>query len=127
MNSMKKNIWGIVVLVLIVAAAGVSFSFLTTAKGTGLDGFARCLASKDAVMYGAYWCPHCQNQKRLFGDSFRYVRYVECASNPKECTDAGVDGFPTWIIGNGPKLVGEQSLAALATATDCPLPSSTMR
>ena len=29
-------------------------------------------------MYGAYWCPHCQAQKKVFGESFQYVPYVEC-------------------------------------------------
>src|SRR5579859_4804934 len=43
------------------------------------DAFAKCLASKQAKMYGLYWCPHCADQKAMFGSSFHYVPYVECA------------------------------------------------
>lgn len=41
------------------------------------DGFAKCLASKQAKMYGLYWCPHCADQKAMLGASFHYVPYVE--------------------------------------------------
>jgi hypothetical protein len=34
------------------------------------DGFAKCLASKQAKMYGLYWCPHCAEQKEMFGKPF---------------------------------------------------------
>ncbi|MEI6296996.1 MAG: hypothetical protein WCO84_05110 [bacterium] len=68
---------------------------LTSSTST-LDEFAGCLASKNVVMYGAVWCSHCQNQKKLFGDSFRLVKYVECPDNIKLCTDKGVTGYPTW-------------------------------
>jgi hypothetical protein len=30
------------------------------------DLFAQCLKDKDAKFYGAFWCPHCQNQKAMF-------------------------------------------------------------
>ncbi len=87
-----------------------------------LDAFARCVAGKGLTMYGAYWCSHCQNEKRAFGDSFKYISYVECADNPKVCTDKGVTGFPTWIFPDGRKLEGEQGLEGLAKATGCVLP-----
>ena len=47
-------------------------------RGSRLDAFAKCLASKQAKMYGAYWCPHCADQKEMFESSFQYVPYVEC-------------------------------------------------
>ena len=42
------------------------------------DAFAKCLATKQTTMYGLYWCPHCIEQKEMFGDAFHYVPYVEC-------------------------------------------------
>src|ERR1700756_4791741 len=42
------------------------------------DDFARCISAKGAKMYGAFWCPHCEEQKEQFGSSFQYVNYVEC-------------------------------------------------
>lgn len=79
---------------------------------------AKYMTEKGMAMYGAYWCPHCQDQKKLFGDSFKYVDYVECDAqgpnaNPDECTAKGVEGYPTWIY-QGQKYSGYQSLSALA-------------
>ena len=35
------------------------------------EDLARHLTSVGAVMYGAYWCPHCKRQKTMFGDGFK--------------------------------------------------------
>ena len=92
------------------------------------DSFAKCLASKNARMYGLYWCPHCADQKREFGASFRYVTYVECASenDPHEltptCKAAGVKRFPSWQFGTDPPKEGVLSLDALSEKTGCSLP-----
>lgn len=85
------------------------------------DEFAQCLTEKGAVMYGADWCPHCQNQKKLFGASFQYVTYVECPDEPKRCVDAGITGYPSWIFADGAKLEGEQSLLTLSDRSGCQL------
>ena len=85
--------------------------------------FAQCLTEKGFIMYGAYWCSHCQSQKKLFGDSFKYVSYVECTKETKKCSDAGVVGYPTWILSEK-KFEGEQSLEKLSQESSCPLPFS---
>lgn len=74
-------------------------------------------------MYGAYWCPHCNNQKELFGASWKYVDYVECATpeGEKTCATAGVKLFPTWVFGDGTRTEGEMSAAQLAAKTGCKL------
>lgn len=97
-------------------------------KNHKYDSFAKCLASKNARMYGLYWCPHCADQKREFGASFRYVTYVECASenDPHEltptCKAAGVKLFPSWQFGTDPPKEGVLSLDALSQKTGCSLP-----
>lgn len=83
------------------------------------DAFARCLTEKGVVMYGAEWCPHCQNQKKLFGSSFQYVTYVECPKEPKVCLEKNITGYPTWLTASGMKLEGEQRLEKLAEVTGC--------
>jgi len=85
------------------------------------DDFARCLAGKNVVMYGANWCPHCQNEKKAFGDSFRLVPYVECPEDPQRCLAAGIAGYPTWIFPDGNKFEGEQGLKRLSQESGCPL------
>ena len=91
------------------------------------DSFAKCLASKHARMYGLYWCPHCIEQKQLFGESFHYVPYVECAikgSNQMAdaCKIAGVKLFPSWQFDNEAPKEGVLSMDALSDKTGCSLP-----
>ena len=87
---------------------------------------AEHLADKGVLFYGASWCPHCQEQKRMFGASARRLPYVECnlagptAPQASACTAAGVDTYPTWVI-NGRRYVGQvMTLAELADATGFP-------
>lgn len=69
------------------------------------------LAKTDAKFYGAAWCSHCQEQKRLFGASADRLPYIECSryerSGPQapRCQDAGIRVYPTWII-NGRRYEG---------------------
>jgi len=94
-----------------------------------LDIFAQCLADKNITMYGAEWCSHCQNEKKAFGKSFRYVSYVECTNEPQKCIDAGINGYPTWIFGDpstgsgqaGRRFEGELGLKRLAEESGCEL------
>ena len=82
---------------------------------------ALCLRDQNATMYGAEWCSHCQSQKRLFGEAFKFVPYVECPDNPQACTDVGIKGYPTWIFPNGQRIEGEVPLEKIAQASNCPL------
>ncbi|HEY1679466.1 MAG TPA: hypothetical protein VGG04_17250 [Candidatus Sulfotelmatobacter sp.] len=91
------------------------------------DSFAKCLAEKQAKMYGLYWCPHCADQKAEFGESFHYVPYVECAIRGSkelapECKAAGVKLFPSWQFGNEPPKEGVLTLQELSGKTGCKLP-----
>ncbi len=81
---------------------------------------ARHLKKIGAKMYGAYWCPHCNHQKEVFGEAtFKsYVTYIECAedgvnANPKLCRAKNITGYPTWEI-KGKFYPGTQSLEELA-------------
>jgi uncharacterized membrane protein len=97
---------------------------------------AKHLKQVGAKMYGAYWCPHCHDQKELFGkEAATSVPYVECAQDgqnsqtqacldiaPKVKAQTGKDfGFPTWEI-NGKFYTGTQSLTDLATHSAYPGP-----
>jgi len=126
MTTKGKNIIGWVILAVVVVAicVGVYLSLKPEFKSNPqLDQFAKCLASKNITMYGAAWCPHCQKQKALFGQSFKYVPYVECPDNQKLCLDKGINGYPTWITSDGKKVEGEQTLENLSALTSCTLPT----
>jgi hypothetical protein len=86
------------------------------------DAFAQCLATKKLTMYGAVWCSACKAEKALFGDSFKYVSYVECTENPNECLAKGIEKYPTWIDEKEQKYVGVQGLEKLSEISGCQLP-----
>ncbi|HZP63715.1 MAG TPA: hypothetical protein VFB28_09900 [Terriglobales bacterium] len=115
----------IILAIAVVAAAAVLM--VRRHQSSKLDSFAQCLGSKGAKMYGAYWCPHCQSQKELFGSSFKYAPYVECgvkgSRTPAQvCTDANVKHYPTWVFADGARVEGEHPLDFLSQETGCPLP-----
>jgi len=76
-------------------------------------------------MYGAYWCPHCANQKDLFGNSFQYVDYIECSlpsrAQTEFCNNAGIENYPTWEFQDGERTEGVMSLESLAARSGCEL------
>ena len=87
------------------------------------DIFARCLTDNSMVLYGAYWCSHCKNQKEMFGSSFEYIEYVECTDNEFKCKTDGVSGYPTWKDAGGKNYPGEKTFEVLSQISGCPLPA----
>ena len=92
-----------------------------------LDGFASCLAERDAVFYGAFWCPNCATQKQMFGRSARLLPYVECSTSDGKsqlpvCKEKGVTGYPAWDFKDSERMLGVLSLQTLADQTGCALP-----
>ncbi|MFE4105362.1 glutaredoxin family protein [Almyronema epifaneia] len=76
------------------------------------------LTAEGDKMYGAYWCPHCADQKERFNDAVDRIPYVECDpsgenAQPEVCQAKGIQGYPTWEI-NGELYMGVRSLEELA-------------
>jgi hypothetical protein len=120
--SKKMLMWG-GVIVLVAALYGGWWYY----RNHKYDDFAKCLASKQTKMYGLFWCPHCAEQKEMFGKAFRYVPYVECADHATralmpECAAAGVKLFPSWQFGANPPKEGVFPLEELSDKTGCALP-----
>ena len=113
---------GAIVAVIVIIGA-IYFLYPKQEQPGKYDSFAQCLTEKGAAMYGAYWCNHCAAQKEMFGKSFKYINYVECDARgenakPELCEQAGITGYPTWII-NGETYKGVQQLETLASITNC--------
>jgi hypothetical protein len=105
----------------LVALLALNFSTSQKAK---VDVLAQCLTANGAKIYGAYWCPHCLDQKKEFGDSWKYVTYVECslpdnAGETQACIDAGIRGYPTWEFADGRRVSGKLSFEQLASYSNC--------
>jgi len=118
----------IIISVIILILAVIALAFIKISESQQIsynyDTFAQCLTEKGAVMYGAKWCSHCKAQKAMFGDSFKYIKYVECPDekNIQICLENDVQGYPTWIIGTSTKLEGEVSFEKLSEVSGCSLP-----
>ena len=91
-----------------------------------MDRFAQCLTDKGTLMYGLFWCPHCEDQKEMFGSSFQNVRYVECGTpdhqEQPQCSQEGLKDFPTWKFPDGDRHAGGLSLQELSVKSGCSLP-----
>jgi len=124
MKFKRKHLIVIVALFVLITAGYVAWLYVgktVTPPGPGqYDAFAKCLTQKGITMYGLKTCPHCVEQKAMFGSSFQYVTYVECSTQQALCTSKGVTAVPAWEI-NGNIEVGVRPLADLSAATGCPL------
>jgi len=125
----------ITILVALVALAGmVTLSHLENSPEyslTELESLADCLADSGAKFYGAYWCTHCQAQKRDFGEAAGRLPFVECAvpgsdDQAQECKDAGITSYPTWEFADGGITMGRIPLSQLAERAQCEFPGVTL-
>ena len=111
----------IVGLIIVVAVVGFIVYSVKTPSGPGkYDEFATALKDSGAAFYGAFWCPHCQSEKALFGSSAKKLPYVECStldgsSQTQICIDKKIEGYPTWTFKDGIKLT------SAGNPTVCPI------
>jgi thiol-disulfide isomerase/thioredoxin len=128
---MKFTSTHILILVAIVGVALIGGNqYMKSQKSAVAVGayteFAQCLKKSGAEFFGAFWCPHCQDQKALFGDAEKELPYVECSTEDKQdqtqvCKAAGITGYPTWKFSDGTVLNGLVQLQQLADVTGCTL------
>ena len=98
------------------------------------DPLARALAEhltqKGAKFFGAQWCPHCKDQKDLFGIAAKRLPYIECSPEGGQgtpqapiCKDLDIKRYPTWII-NGRRVEDILTMQQLAEATGFKAPTT---
>ena len=110
---------GLIISIALIAGCGKSDMKLAE--------FGKCLTENGVSMYGAFWCPSCERVKSQFGDSFKYVSYVECdgrdpKGQPERCLAEGIESYPTWI-GEGDVRVTSTSLKLVSETYGCTLPA----
>jgi glutaredoxin len=120
---------GLIVLVVggLIAVRNVSDGGAST-RVTKFDGFAQCLTDAGVKFYGAYWCPHCADQKALFEKSAK-LPYIECSTPDGKgqlqvCIDEKIQGYPTWKFADGSVVDKVMQLEELAEKTSCTLPQA---
>ncbi len=99
-----------------------SAPLITTKSSKQKIDFAKFLNENKIIMYSAYWCPHCHDQKQLFGKkAAEELTIIECAKDGIDnqyelCSQKGIEGFPSWEINN--KIYsGTRDLQELANMT----------
>ncbi len=107
-----------------------------------IDSLATCLADNGVKEYGAFWCPNCAKQAKMFGSAESILKergvYVECdprcdvpeddlpvackgiVGQTELCLEKGVDKYPTWEFADGQIVLGVQDLSILAAKSGCP-------
>ena len=69
-------------------------------------------------MYYVDWCPHCVSAKPHFKKMMKHKKInnnkityhlIDCEKNPKLAEDAGITGYPTFILNDDKKYEGERS------------------
>jgi glutaredoxin len=118
------------ILALLAAGSMAAGSTVSAAESTGSGttssriqasnarqkALAQHLKLKGAVVYGAWWCSYCNQQKQLFGvEAIELLPYVECDKDDagrQRCQEAQVRGYPTWEL-NGERRLGVLSLEEL--------------
>ncbi|MFZ4640335.1 MAG: vitamin K epoxide reductase family protein [Nodosilinea sp.] len=102
------------------AGGGQAGPPISTTSGPAEIALAQHLKDKGISMYGAWWCPHCHEQKEAFGaEAVKIIPYIECGEDGVKpqtqlCrSKPEITGFPTWEI-NGQFYSGVQSLEHLA-------------
>jgi len=122
---MKIKVRYLIIGTAILFVGITAVAFLNPAEGK-YDEFAKCLSENGVTMYGAYWCPHCNAQKQMFGNSWSQVNYVECslpnkAGQTQVCTESGIKSYPTWEFQDGLRIEGEMPLEKISSLSGCNL------
>jgi hypothetical protein len=83
--------------------------------------FAKCLLERGMIMYGVDTCEYCQMQKKMFGQAFDQIRYVNCDFEKPLCQEKGITRYPAWEY-QGRISSGMQSFEKLSQTSGCILP-----
>ena len=120
----------IVGFIVIVIVAIFLFSNKEETEPGKYDEFAQCIVDSGTKLYSAWWCPHCSEQKKDFGDSFKILDeggvHVECSPGgiryfSEFCKSQDISGTPTWKFPDGTKQSGKLPLEVIAQKTNCTL------
>lgn len=103
---------------LVLAAAVLILLIFWPQAVVSKKSLGKCLTEKGVIMYGADSCENCANQKKLFGEDFINVNYINCEFYYEECQKKGISVYPLWALNNR-VLAGAQTLPVLSKFAGC--------
>ena len=113
---MRRESIYLTVVVLVAVFGGIIF-FLS---GTSVIKFNKekeqkeiieCLLSSNVKLYIASDCNYCIEQKKIFGEYFLEVNYIDCKSNndwSDICKEQKINSVPTWVFPSNLKSIKEK-------------------
>ena len=124
----KILIYSVLLAVLLVTVIGLLWLMDKQAapKREALAQLAQCLSEKEAIFYGAFWCPACAQQKAMFGGSAKKLPYIECSlpdrTQNEFCTEREIANYPVWEFDGSYRCGGVTNSELLAHFSGCAAP-----
>lgn len=112
----KKRYYGVFGILVLV---GIGAAFLFSSEGPDKVLLAECLSEKGFSLAGTSWCPHCADQRDMFGDAIDSLDYHDCEEEPDWCREKGITAYPSWITPYGSVSAGVKSLSFLEELSGC--------
>ena len=113
---LKSNL---ITITIIIAVIVLSVIILTNPgnKSEVPESTAKCIGENSAL-FVQLGCPHCEDQKEIFGNNVQYINVTDCFYNKETCIYENITAIPTWKI-NDKYYIGVQSIEKLKELTGC--------
>ena len=118
---------GVAILIIIIVGGLWYADKAEAPKRIAYTALAQCLTDNETIFYGAFWCPHCAQQKSSFGQAGKALPYTECstpdrADQTQICKDEEIVSYPTWKFKSGAVCTGFVNPEIVAHLSNCSLP-----
>jgi len=110
---MKRNL--LITLIIILLVIIIAIIIMNNRVSNTDEQTAKCIG-QNSILYTQLGCHACENQKKIFGENYKYLRVIDCFYEREKCD--GITGTPTWEI-SGQKIIGVQSIDKLKELTGC--------
>ena len=120
MNNKKLVTAGVAIIIVVIIVLAILI--LTQESGASEDEkqqLAQCLTEKGYSLAGTSWCPHCQDQKEMFGTSITFIDWHDCDEEPEYCEEKGINAYPSWISPLGTVSPGVKDFTFLREVSGC--------
>ena len=109
------------VIFLILLLSVVFLTGCTQEADSRADALVSHMEKTGVKMYGAFWCGHCEQQKKTLGESVKNI-YIECDARGDDeqaelCIEKGIEGYPTFELSDGSFISGVHSIDELIEIT----------
>ncbi len=119
-----------IILIVLGGVATVILTSKTDPVEINKRDIVQCIKENGSKFYGAFWCPHCAEQKEVLGRRKNNYNYIECSTPDSKdttqiCKDENIRNYPTWKFENDPRVCrGVTPVRVLANITGCGLPDN---